>query len=62
MDTLEKIKTLTEELVTDSNKFFKGNNSAGTRARKMAQELKALLQTLRTEILTERKKEESNNG
>lgn len=58
MDTLEKIKTLTEELSVDTTKFFKGNNSAGTRARKMAQELKALLQTLRTEILDERKKVE----
>ena len=51
MDTLEKIKTLTEELSVDVTKFFKGNNSAGTRARKLAQDLKNLLQTLRTEIL-----------
>jgi len=58
MDTLEKIKTLTEELSVDTTKFFKGNNSAGTRARKMAQELKALLQALRNEILEERKKVE----
>lgn len=58
MDTLEKIKTLTEELSVDATKFFKGNKSAGTRARKSAQELKALLQTLRNEILDERKKTE----
>lgn len=56
MDTLEKIKTVTEELSVDASKFFKGNKSAGTRARKSAQELKGLLQTLRTEILDERKK------
>lgn len=56
MDTLEKIKTVTEELSVDATKFFKGNKSAGTRARKSAQELKGLLQTLRTEILDERKK------
>ena len=55
MDTLEKIKTLTEELSVDATKFFKGNKSAGTRARKSAQDLKALLQTLRNEILDERK-------
>jgi hypothetical protein len=55
MDTLEKIKSLTEELSVDATKFFKGNNSAGTRARKLAQELKNLLQTLRNEILEERK-------
>ena len=58
METLEQIKTLTEELSIDATKFFKGNKSAGTRARKSAQELKALLQTLRNEILDERKKTE----
>jgi hypothetical protein len=56
METLEKIKTLTEELSMDTTKFFKGNNSAGTRARKLAQEIKTLLQNLRNEILDERKK------
>jgi len=61
METLEKIKTLTEELTTDATKFFKGNNSAGTRARKMAQDLKNLLQQLRVEILDERKKTETND-
>jgi len=59
METIEKIKTLTEELSVDTTKFFKGNNSAGTRARKLAQDLKNLLQKLRTEILEERKKEEN---
>lgn len=58
METLEKIKVLTETLSVDVTKFFKGNNSAGTRARKSAQELKALLQGLRAEILNERKKTE----
>ncbi len=58
METLEQIKTLTEELSVDATKFFKGNNSAGTRARQPAQKLKNLLQSLREEILTERKKEE----
>jgi hypothetical protein len=58
METLEKIKALTEELSVDATKFFKGNKSAGTRARKGAQDLKNLLQTLRAEILEERKKPE----
>ncbi len=56
METLEKIKTLVEELTADTTKFFKGNNSAGTRARKLAQDIKTQLQTLTTEILEERKK------
>jgi len=59
METLEKIKTLTEQLSVDTTKFFVGNKSAGTRARKSAQELKALLQKLRGEIL-ESKKENEN--
>jgi hypothetical protein len=36
-------------------KFTGGNKSAGTRARKTSQELKALLQVLRGEILEARK-------
>ena len=59
METLEQIKELTEQLSVDVNKFYGGNKSAGTRARKLAQELKALLQTLRAEILDNRKQEEN---
>ena len=59
METLEKIKELTELLSVDATKFFKGNKSAGTRARKSSQDLKALLQVLRGEIL-EHKKSEQN--
>jgi hypothetical protein len=57
MDTLELLKTKMEELSVDATKFFKGNKSAGTRARKLSQEMKALLQTLRTEILDHKKAE-----
>lgn len=59
MDTLEKIKELTEVLSSDTTKFFNGNKSAGTRARKSAQELKSLLQTLRGEILEHTKSEKN---
>lgn len=51
MDTLEKIKTLVESLSVDTTKFYGGNKSAGTRARKSAQDLKESLQQLRKEIL-----------
>jgi hypothetical protein len=57
METLEKIKLLTEEMSIDVAKFYKGNDSAGTRARKQAQELKTLLQQLRVDILEERKRD-----
>ena len=59
METLEKIKTMTEELSANTTKFFKGNKSAGTRARKTAQVLRDLLQTLRKEILEENKNAEN---
>ena len=52
MDTLAKIKELTESLSFDTQKAIeKGNNSAATRARKTAQEIKGLLQELRKEVL-----------
>jgi hypothetical protein len=59
METLEQIKVLSEELSVNTTKFFKGNKSAGTRARKNAQDLKALLQKLRGEILEHKKSEEN---
>jgi hypothetical protein len=57
MDTLEQLKVKMEELSIDTTKFFRGNKSAGTRSRKLSQEMKALLQTLRSEILQHSKAE-----
>lgn len=59
LTTIELIKLKTEEMSIDTAKFYKGNQSAGTRARKAAQEIKALLQTLRIEILENRKADEN---
>ena len=60
METLEQIKTLVETLSAETTKFYtKGNNSAGTRARKAAQELKELMQVLRKEILNHTKEEKN---
>jgi hypothetical protein len=59
METLEKIKELTELLSVDAAKFYKGNKSAGTRARQSAHELKALLQEFRTEVLEHSKTEKN---
>ena len=55
METLEEIKNLVEALSVDTTKFYNGNKSAGTRARKLSQELKAAVQKLRGEILTHTK-------
>jgi hypothetical protein len=56
METLEQIKILTEDLSVNATKFFGGNDSAGTRARNASQELKKLCDSLRKQILTERKR------
>jgi hypothetical protein len=57
METLSKIKELIESMSVDTTKFFDSNNkSAGIRARKAAQDIKTLCQTLRKEILEESKK------
>lgn len=59
MEKLEEIKTLVESLSVDVSKFYdKKNKSAGTRARKTAQDIKNLLQDLRIAILEDRKKDE----
>jgi len=55
METIEQIKTLTEQLSEDTSKFYNGNKTAGTRARKTSQELRELLKQLRGEILEKRK-------
>jgi hypothetical protein len=60
MKTLEQIKTLVEQLSAETTKFYeKGNKSAGTRARKSAQELRELMQVLRKEILNHSKEEKN---
>jgi hypothetical protein len=60
METLEQIKLLVETLSAETTKFYtKGNQSAGTRARKSAQELKDLMQNLRKEILAHSKEEKN---
>lgn len=57
METLEEIKNLVEALSVDTTKFYSGNKSAGIRARKLSQELKAAAQKLRGEILSHSKTE-----
>jgi hypothetical protein len=57
METIEKLEKLMVELKEESVKFFeKGNKSAGVRTRKGAQEMKALLQDIRKEVLEQNNK------
>jgi hypothetical protein len=62
METLKKIKDLVEKMSVDTQKvFIKGNRSASIRARKHAQELKALIGVYRKEILDEIKNHDQDN-
>ena len=58
MDTFETtFAEKSTELLTNLKNFTeKGNNAAGSRTRKNAQELKKLLQELRVEVLDQQKK------
>mgnify|MGYP007063404887 CR=1 FL=1 len=56
MELIEKITELVDAIKVDSNKFYaNGNKSAGIRARKVVQELKTVLQSLRKDILEKSK-------
>lgn len=62
METLKKIKDLVEKMSVDTQKVFdKGNRSASIRARKHAQELKALIGVYRKEVLEEIKRHDDSN-
>jgi hypothetical protein len=62
METLKKIKDLVEKMSVDTQKvFYKGNRSASIRARKHAQELKAMIGVYRKEILEEIKRHDENS-
>ena len=51
MELLDKILEKTGELLTEGQKFYdKGNKSAGTRTRLLAQEIKNLCQDLRKDV------------
>ncbi len=57
MEKIEKMKELFELMSVEADKVYnKSNRSAGTRARKYAQEIKNLLNDFRKEILEEVKK------
>lgn len=49
-----------DDAIKDAQKFDKGNDAAGTRVRKAAQEAKSRLQGLRN-MVTEVREERSNN-
>lgn len=56
MNRFQEIKAIVDQLQDDMDKFFdKGNKTAGTRARKSLQDLKALAQEIRVQIQNSKK-------
>jgi hypothetical protein len=47
---IEKLEAEMEQLKIEMEKFDRGNKSAGTRARKVLQNVKAICQEMRVEI------------
>jgi hypothetical protein len=54
METTINIKAQVEAFITENEKFEKGNNAAGTRARKALGELAKLCKARRNEITAEK--------
>ena len=54
MSTIEQIKNAVEAWMAEDEKFEKGNNAAGTRARKALGELGKLVKARRNEITAEK--------
>jgi len=49
-ESLEKLIELAQSLDGDNQKFYGGNNAAGTRLRKGLQEIKKLAQDMRNDV------------
>ena len=49
-ESLQQLMDLVRSLEEDNQKFYAGNNAAGTRLRKGLQEVKKLAQTMRNEV------------
>ena len=58
MESYEKLKQMVEEVAEDVYKAVGGNKAAGTRVRKVMQEIKNTAQEVRKSILTIREVEE----
>lgn len=55
MQKYENLKQLVASMETDVQKFYNGNNAAGTRVRKHLQEVKRACQAMRDEVQEIRK-------
>ena len=50
MQKYEALKALVANMETDTQKFYNGNNAAGTRVRKHLQDVKKACQDMRNEV------------
>jgi hypothetical protein len=57
MESYEKLKAMVAEVEEDIHKAQGGNKAAGTRVRKQMQDIKALAQAIRIEVLEMREPE-----
>jgi len=55
MNHYENIKTIIASMEADVQKFYGGNNAAGTRVRKALQELKKASQAMRIDVQEKKK-------
>jgi alkylhydroperoxidase family enzyme len=62
MSVSQELLEAVEAWKVDDEKFGKGNNSAGTRARKALQEIAKLVKTRRAEITEERNARKEAKG
>ena len=49
-ESYARLETILTESFSDAAKFINGNNSAGTRVRKVMQEVKSIAQKIRLEV------------
>lgn len=62
MEEYEKLKRLVDGIAEDVLKAIGGNKAAGTRVRKVMQDIRNTAQAVRTRILDLRKSEESGDS
>ena len=49
-ESYSRLERIITDSMLDASKFVNGNNSAGTRVRKVMQEVKKIAQNIRTEV------------
>jgi len=62
LETYEKLKAIVASIEDDVRKTAGGNKAAGTRVRKVMQEVKAAAQELRTKVLEGRGSEDGGDA